>query len=62
MKKTTQTQKTEELVFDSKERMILITILLGFFFMGIGAGGFGAAVSFTGLGLVIWLFWRGRKL
>ncbi len=59
MKNTGETPKGP--MMDRKEWMILITMLISFFLMGLAAGG-GAALSFTGLGLIIWLLWRGRKL
>jgi hypothetical protein len=46
---------------DKKEWIILVVLVLGFFLMGTAAGG-SAALSFAGLGLIIWLFWRGRKV
>jgi hypothetical protein len=46
---------------DRKEWAILFLMLLGFFLMGLAAGGNGA-FSFAGLGLIIWVFWRGRKI
>lgn len=46
---------------DYKEWMIFIVLMVGFAFMGL-AGGTSGFFVFTGLGLIIWLLWRGRKL
>lgn len=46
---------------NQKEWMLLVGLVLGMGLIGTAAGG-GAALSFAGLGLVIWVIWRGRKL
>jgi hypothetical protein len=61
IKRSLELNKSTKQLLDKKEWLILIAMLLGFFLMGTAAGG-GAAFSFAGFGLVIWIFWRGRKL
>lgn len=46
---------------NSKEWVILLSMVGGFGMIGTAAGG-EAALAFAGLGLIIWVIWRGRKL
>lgn len=46
---------------NQKEWLILIALIAGFALIGSAAGGSGV-FTFAGLGLVIWIIWRGRKL
>lgn len=53
--------KKEGIVISSKEKMIFWVLIIAFALMGLTKG-FTGLVAFTGLGLIIWLIWRGRKL
>jgi hypothetical protein len=46
---------------ERKEVIIFGTIVGGFFLMGTAAGG-GGAISFTGLGLIVWIIARHKHL
>lgn len=46
---------------NNKEWMIFIVLVLSFALMGT-TGGVSGTFAFAGLGLVIWLIWRGRNL
>lgn len=53
--------KKDNSVKSNKELMIFIALVVGFALMGSAAGGNGV-FSFAGLAIIIWIFWRGRKL
>jgi hypothetical protein len=46
---------------NGKELVILIALVAGFALMGSAAGAAGL-FTFAGIGLTVWIVWRGRKL
>jgi hypothetical protein len=48
-------------LMNKREWMIFGTLVGGMALVGVGAG-LGGMISFAGLGIIIWLIWRGRHL
>lgn len=53
--------KDHSIKFNNKEKLIFWIFIIAFALMGLTKGITGL-LAFTGLGLLIWVIWRGRKL